>query len=374
MVAKALDEVEEKAIALKSAGVDAVTARRIDRPGARAEESDRNAARTLRGAIGRKKPRKKAAPINERLGLRAAGLISLLAALVAAVYFLTRPPSADKLYATAKAAVLAEDDDAVIAATQRFIDLYPMLDDSRAHEVQTWRKQSWTAKREKQLFNRFDRKLAPEDDGQKLSADALRYENEGDRENAIRIWQDMEAAFADSPPPEPAVYAWVAQKKRTDLERIDHKIEAMLETINEQRLGRPVERKPGSEAERGCYTALRFEQFGDGPAALARWTTVRDQFLKPPSVRPWGVMAADRVRRLKATDAGNVESERAFRLRLLQTKMATVDAINANSDAGEKQRAAAICRDIIELYSRDPDPQVAAFAPRAERKLLQLTS
>src|SRR5262249_25107783 len=50
MVAKVLEEVEEKALKQQSAGVDAATARRVDRPGAAAEDADREAARALRSA------------------------------------------------------------------------------------------------------------------------------------------------------------------------------------------------------------------------------------------------------------------------------------------------------------------------------------
>jgi serine/threonine-protein kinase len=145
MVAQVLEEVEEKAVAQRSAGVDAVTARRIDRPGIRAEESDREAARVLRGALGHKKTRKKSESLANRTWIRAGALAAVLLGLLGLLYVLLRPPSAEKLYQLAKSKVDANDEDGVIAATQRFVDLYPS--GQGIESIQAWRKHFWTAKR-----------------------------------------------------------------------------------------------------------------------------------------------------------------------------------------------------------------------------------
>jgi len=372
MVAKVLEEVEEKALGQRSAAVDAAMARRVDRPGARAEDIDREAARALRGGLSRKKIRKKTQPLVQRAWVKAAGFGVGLAALFGVVYFMTRPPSEERLYQNAKMAVESHDEQRVIDDTQRFLEVYPAAVDPRAQDIRRWRQQFWVAKREKQLFNRFERKLAPEDDGQRLSARAMLYENDGDTENAERLWREMEDQYKDTVEPEPAVYGWVAKKKRADLTQIDQRVEKLSEILAEQRAGRDRDRKAESEAEHLSLLALRFDQFGDLPAARDEWAKIREQFLKPLDVRPWGILAAYRANQLKTLAVGGVEKERSFRLDLLNRRLASFDQVTMNSDPTEKRKAAAIYRDLIDLYGRNPDPEINQVAHHAEQKLRNL--
>jgi hypothetical protein len=372
MVAKSLDEIQEKALSQRSAGVDAAIARRVDRPGVAAEDADREAARALRSGMGRRKIRKKARPFAQRAWVRAIGLGLLLLGLFAIFYFMTRPPSEEKLYEQTKAAVHDRDEDRVIATSQRFLDIYPKANDSQARDIRIWREQSWTSKREKQLFNRFERKLSPEDEGQRLSASAMRYENDGDVENAQRMWREMEEQFKEAPVPEPAVYAWVARKKLSDLADIDPRVEQVLQFANDWRMGRDRDRKPESEAEHLSIEAIRYDSFGDTPEARDRWAKIRDQFLKPLDVRLWGIMAAQRASQLKSRAVNGAEKERAFRLQLLAQRWTQVDPVTPHSDPAERRNAAAVCRDMIDLYGHDPDPEIADYARKAERKLRDL--
>jgi eukaryotic-like serine/threonine-protein kinase len=367
-VAEILEEVEQKELAQRSAGVDAAMARRIDRPGATAEDDDREAARALRGAVGRKKVRKKTTPLWQQSWIKACGIVVVLFGLLGVVYFMTRPPSPERLYENAKMAVEAHDEQRVIDDTQRFLDVYPKAAGDQAKQIRAWREQFWVAKREKQLLNRFERKLTPEDDGQKLSASAMRYENDGDLENADRLWREMEDQFKDTMEPEPAVYAWVARRKRNDLAQLDRRIERLSAILEEQRAGRDRDHKFDSEAEHAALVALRYDQFGDLPSARDQWARIAEQHLKPIDARPWGIMAAHRAGQLKTLAVSGVEKEKEFRLDLLKRRMAPLDRITMNSDPTEKRQAAAVCRDVIDLYARDPDAAVAAFARQAEQK------
>jgi serine/threonine-protein kinase len=369
MVAKSLEEVEQKAIEQRSAGIDAATARRIDRPRASADDDDRDAARVLRGVVGRKKIRKKAVPLVQRAWFRAALLGIGLIALLGVVYLMTKPPSAEKLYLAAKAAAESRDEDAAIEATERFLANHSSH--PHAQEVRAWREQFWVAKRERQLFNRFERKLSEEDDGQKLSAAAMRFENDGDLENAERVWREMEEQFQDQTAPEPAVYGWVAKKKRADLRLVNSRLEQLKETIEQQRRS-GEERDPESEPEHQSLVALHFELFGDLPAARDRWEKIREQYLKPLDVRLWGILAADRFRAVNAQAVSGAEKEREFRLELLRTKISTFGRYSMNSDPTDKRQGRALCRDIIDLYGRDQDAEIAKFAHQAKEKLREL--
>src|SRR5262249_4258896 len=104
MVASALNEVLEKAAKGHSAGVDAVTARSVDRrvQSNLADETDREAARTLRSALQKKKIRKKSVPIYRRLWFGAIAAIFFLGAFATILWLVLRPPSASDLYSQAE--------------------------------------------------------------------------------------------------------------------------------------------------------------------------------------------------------------------------------------------------------------------------------
>ncbi|HLW66859.1 MAG TPA: serine/threonine-protein kinase, partial [Gemmataceae bacterium] len=104
MVANALNEVLEKAAKGHSAGVDAVTARAGERriQSNLADETDREAARTLRSVLQKKKIRKKALPVYRKLWFGAIAAIFFLCAFATVVGLLLRPPSAADLYGQAE--------------------------------------------------------------------------------------------------------------------------------------------------------------------------------------------------------------------------------------------------------------------------------
>jgi hypothetical protein len=143
----------------------------------------------------------------------------------------------------------------------------------------------------------------------------------------------------------------------------------LQKTVEQLRFARPVEHQPESEVERACVLALRFETFGDLPAARERWSKIRDQHLKPLDVRAWGILAADRVQKLRSSAAGGVENEGLFRRDLLNRSLAQMNAVTIQSEPRAKHKAAAVCRDMIELYGRDSDPEIREFAEQAELKL-----
>ena len=50
-------------------------------------------------------------------------------------------------------------------------------------------------------------------------------------------------------------------------------------------------------------------------------------------------------------------------------KWTQANAATMNSDPTEKRQAGGTCRDLIELYGKDPDPAIAAYGERAQQKL-----
>src|SRR5262245_11960299 len=161
MVHKVLDEVETKLLELRSAGVDAATARTVDRvPNPTpADEADREAARALRGAVTKKKFRKKGVPLFERRWVQATGLVAVLAALGGFVYFMTRPPSEEKLYALVEADDAAKELDRTMKDGQRYLALYSGQDEERTKQVRTWWEGAWASRREQQVHRQYNSKF-----------------------------------------------------------------------------------------------------------------------------------------------------------------------------------------------------------------------
>src|SRR5207245_4974886 len=101
-----LTEVEEDIFARKSAGLDAATARKIDRrrdDDKPIDEADRDAARALKG-LKKKKKKRPAVPWRQRKWVKATGLLFGLLAIIVVVYLAVRPPSAEKLAAAIESA------------------------------------------------------------------------------------------------------------------------------------------------------------------------------------------------------------------------------------------------------------------------------
>jgi serine/threonine-protein kinase len=373
MVDKVLSEVEEKVAAQRSAGVDMATARKIDRGSLRpADETDREAARTLRGAVLKKKVRKKSVPLARRKWVQATALLAALAALGGVVVWLTRPPTPEKLYARVKAAVESKDTAAALKDIDRYLALYGSRGDEPTRQVQGWNRTLRVDQREYQLHNRFNSKLGfkPEDDGQKLAYDALTFENEGELDDAARKWREMEVKFKDDPDPEAAVYGWLAQKKLAELAKLQERERWLLDELDRQHAIRPPDRKeePG-EVERACLEAMRAQTFGDLPAARDRWEKVREQHLKDLDARGWVVLAAANACQLKGLAVSGKEKEKEFRLELVRAKMARANAVRPDAGPTDKRLAVSIYRDVIALYGNDPDAQVSTFAREAKDRL-----
>jgi serine/threonine-protein kinase len=378
MVERVLGEIEEKALAQKSAGVEVATARRIDRPGLLAEDSDREAARALRGAAGRRRTRRKSGAWHERVWVRAAALSTALVGLFAVLFFATRPPSADKLFADAQAAVADNDEQRAIDATQRYLDRVRGSDSEQARQVREWNRRFWTQKYERQLYNRFTSKLRlkAENEGQSLSDDALRQENDGDRDAAIQTWKRLKEAYESAVAPQDAAYAWVADKKLADLQGRFEACENQLRaSIDDLRNGRKTSFEPKNQLERDYLTALYLDAFGDVPAARDRWERIRDDALQRSlDDRPWGVYAAIRARQARAVAPPDGRKELEARLEMLRQAMSFIESVRPDGDPSKRREAAALCRDIIALYARDPNPDVAEFATKAEARLKALTA
>jgi hypothetical protein len=213
-----------------SAAVDAVSARAIDRRVQTSvpDETDREAARTLRSVVQKKKIKKKATGSMLTVLLSAAGIVLALVAVVALVWVAARPASADELFHQAEGMMAKEEN--YRAALERlngrdgpvreFLHRYP--NDPRAAQVADWqdlaethdlltklRHNSRKPKFRKEYFEKVDPNYEDH------AFWAFRYEDFGDVGFAADRWRAAgKIAEADR---EQRVAASLAHRKLTEL-------------------------------------------------------------------------------------------------------------------------------------------------------------
>src|SRR5262249_36821857 len=210
-VAEALEEVVAKAEEKKSAGLDAVQARVGERrvQTSLPDETDRDAARAIKAALHKKKPRKKVVPLVRRGWFVFLAVMLALAGMGGVVWLLTRPPSPDDLYARA---------DKLMAAPEGYRDALERLDGKDgpgrrvlrrppnhppAPRVVEWRDTAEThdlLTRLKRLQGnpRFKIEWGPIDENYRDQAlQALRYEEFGDLPRAFEHWNGARKLVAD---------------------------------------------------------------------------------------------------------------------------------------------------------------------------------
>ena len=212
MVITALDEVLDKAAKGHSAGVDAVTARARDRriQSNVADETDREAARTLRSVLSKKKIRKKTVPVFRRLWFVGIAAIFFLTAFAVVLWLLLRPPSAGGLYAQAerKMANPATYGEALAdtygrdGPIRKFLKIHP--NDPKAEQVRKWEELA-----EVTLLNERLHKMAtakgplapkPQSEFERKAMDAIKYDEFGDLIYAANYWANAKNRIDEAEP------------------------------------------------------------------------------------------------------------------------------------------------------------------------------
>jgi tRNA A-37 threonylcarbamoyl transferase component Bud32 len=211
MVAQSLDEGMEKFYAGQSAAVDAVKARVGDRriQTSILDETDREAARTLRGAIQKKKIRKKRPPFYTRSWFILPAAVLFLGAFAGVIYLAAQPPSADSLYRRAQKHIEAGQYlealyriDGRPGPVREFLRYHAA--DPRAEQVKQWQDLAETGDLLAKLKRNAGKPRVRSEyfDWQKvdsnyeaLAFEAMRYEDYGDYLSAgERWWQARELA------------------------------------------------------------------------------------------------------------------------------------------------------------------------------------
>lgn len=203
MVAESLQEGLQKYYSGQSAAVEAVQARAIDRRIQTnvVDETDREAARTLRGALQKKKIKKKTTPFYRKGWFVVLLIPPFILAFVGILWFASRPPSAESLYRQAQARMeKGEYRDALYdlagrdGPIRKFLLYHP--EHELAPQVRRWQDEAETGdlldklthnagdpKFRKQYFDKVDPNY------ELLAFQAIRFEKYGDIMGADDRWQ-----------------------------------------------------------------------------------------------------------------------------------------------------------------------------------------
>jgi serine/threonine-protein kinase len=342
IVARALADVEEKALAQQSAGLDPTQVRRS----ARVEESDREAARALQAAARGDLRRPSGPPLHERRWVQATGLAAALAGIVGVLYLALRPADPNRLFAEAERAMASTNPDDWDRARQgplrQYLQQFGGRDDERTRQASAWADRADVHRLERQLTARAKLSLRPSDDGERAGREALQAEEAGNLTTAAEQWR--KAAEADSP--EQRIWGLLADQRLRRLAEAEAEFENLRKRVEEaRRRQQPFE--GATDAERLAARALRYEWFGDVPLARRNWQELKRQATKEPGLRAWFLIAGKHDSDLIARTPAEADVP-AFRKALLTKQWDEASRLlrDEKSNAG-----LLLCRDIVDLYS-----------------------
>lgn len=374
MVSNALGSIAEKVEAQQSAGVDAARRRRIDRPSGdqvQTDETDKETARTL---LGKTKPKGKKKSLRrkrfyETVWFQAAGLGSLLLAVIVTLYLLFQPPSAEKLYLQAQKLMQSSDpedwDKALKGPIKSYQAHYANLPGAQTQQMRDWVVAIEIAQNERLLRNYIQKKKGPlkvqyQSDAEKEGFAAIDAEEEGDLKKTKELWQAMVKKYGEGS----GYTRWgqLAENHLKVLEGIEAQEKNLKAKYDKVALlgGDPA---MNSELEAEFFLAFRYEWFGDVYKAHLRFKDLEEKTLDKPDQRAWYLMANFKERELQGKLRDNPSLEKD-RLALVEKKLAQA---NQSKDRDE---ARGICKNIVVLYGKEAGMEKPVEA--AESRLAQL--
>ncbi len=361
MVSQALLQVAEKIQAQSSAGVDAAKARLADRKSVRSgvDAKDRDVAKELRRSSQRKgkRSKNKQKRVFEQSWFQALGLAGMLAVVATLVYVAFRPPSSTTLFEKARKGMSADEFDAKLRARsgpiEQFLRLYGKEDTAEAEQVQRWADEVDITQREKTLANRAKASMAPENDAEKEAREALTAEDKVDYDKAKEAWQKVRSS-RDVASSEWRSLGLVADKHLRDLAKAEDDEKTLNEKIKVDMSADKFSPEAG-EPQYSATRALRFEGVGDFGQAKGAWENVA-KASDLESMRSWTYLATRKTKEL------NQKIDKLENKEPVPQRLAALDAYLVYVTELSKQRPAVAltdCKNVLDLYANDKDPDVA---------------
>jgi serine/threonine-protein kinase len=351
MVAQSLERVEERVSAKRSAGVEMAVAPASQTPSGRRklEQGDRETARLLRQAAGKKLPPAKTRWFYERGWFQAVAITAMLAIIGGLVYWMTRPTDPHKLFADAQLLMQSGDPDKQARARngpiKDYLRHYREREDGDTRQIVAWADQFDQALRERQLRKRMQMGFQPDDEVEAKAFAAIRREETGELADARERWQAL-LPLQDATDAETRPWGLVAKKRLADLASVDQRLEDLKNRVEQARKGEQ-EFSPTNEREMRAGKALRYELFGDYVKAKEGWNRLKTAEAEAGE-RTWFLLAASKV--LDLTPKVDADAHPKG-LILVRQKLKEAGALKEK----EPTKSALICRDIIFLYEGDSE-------------------
>jgi serine/threonine-protein kinase len=380
-VVRMLAEVEEDYFARKSAGLvkaEARTLKPTNQAGEKMDATDMDAARALRGK--KKKSKKKAdVPLLERKWVQAAGLVTVLLAIVVGAYFAFKSPPPEKLFAAIEK---AETPESKTEAATTFLEKYGSRGGELVDKAAAAFRTGKVHEREKQLANRHAANLSKPteaDDPEAYQAAwlALECERDGRLDQAESQWIKVKGRFPDeakltytlkSEELAKARWGWLADKRLADIAAVKAELEALKKKIAD---GRPFEQPMPvvkGNPESLAVKIIRLRDFGDHDRAAADCDTLIKLTENDPAQRMWFLLGAYVKQGLNRRADGTLQ-QRLKRLDawLDETERQANQYKGDPSFGAERREVRNRCRDVTELYGDDDEKAVRAAVERAEK-------
>jgi serine/threonine-protein kinase len=362
MVASALDQVQERVAAKKSAGVEVVapSAQSAARQ-RRVDESDQEAARLLRAAAGKKVGRRRIKQFYEKAWFQGAGIFLLLSAMVGLVYLVLRPADPHQLFLNAQALMESNDWDQQMRARngpiKDFLRHYAERQDEEAQRIFAWADHVDLTQRGHELQTRLKFNLSAEGEEERSARRAIKNEEGGDLAAAREHWEKL-LPLKEVSDRDQRAWGLLAEKRIRDLDDVDEGAKKLRSKLAEARAS-GQELQATHEKEKQAALALHFEVFGDIVKALELWKALRYSAEPDSDQRRWFLLAVKKVNELTPKK----ESENLTGSELVRQRLTDAEALQKDQPA----QAALICRDIVVLYGKNPEMDDAV---RQARKML----
>ena len=382
-VARMLEEIEEDALALRSAGEALLHSRNLDKPrhadGSRLTAEDREALRALRGKKRKKKPRDDR-PWWEKPLFQATVAVMGLLVIVGVAAWALWPPSADKLYQAVKHASEPEQQRKAVEA---YLKRFGQTEDDRTLEVAAIFRDLVVRERSRVLHNRFQRGMSQpldndDPDAYKLAWKALESEKSGNLSLAEQYWKQLLERFAEQAQLpftleeetlQKARWSWLAQRRLQLLQDVKKLAETLRKQVEEYReFERPFPSDP-TQPETLALRAVRLELFGDRDKAGRIWTQLYERTEKDEEQKSWYLLAGERKHRL--TTASTPADPLKQRLNLIEGQLQKAQQLLAMlqpTDPAIKRKQVDIrilCRDITDLYADEEEPAIKKLVEQA---------
>jgi len=378
-VAEALEAIQEKVEAQQSAGVEAARARFIDRPSGQrsADETDKEAARTLLGK-GKAKKKKKVIKVYEQKWLQALGLLLVLGAVVTVAVLVLQPPSAGKLYEQARKLMESnnpEDWDRAVAVEgpiSKYLASYAGRPGPETKQIRDWADKVDLYNCDYQVENYLRKRrkgiaIQPNTDAERDVFRTAVTEESGDLPRATEQWAEVEKQYG----PGSGATRWskLARQRLEVLLKVEARKKELEALADEVSLQGQEPAPPKDRAARDALLAERYQRFGDKYRALRRFEELKkrceEESEGDPQQRIWYLLAGLKAWELR--DTKETDSKK-----LIEEKLTQAEAALAKSGAPLAD-ARANCLNIIALYgsgSADLEPLVK----RAKELLKQMES